>query len=371
MPPPAARINVTTAVAVRAESGLFFGTLRWIEAERLLVEIDAEFEQGDELDVRITLAPTTSTALLNAVVARPLVTAKGESNRYILDIIRVTATEKVLLDDWKGNVGNRGTFSTFNTVVTSQRFGESSSAQSNAEVRQALARMARRPPPSGSKAYSDAFELPSDIVTGGTSGSSRGAMRDALKGAIARGAAGRAVASARPPDASSVAPTRPVPPVGYTPSVAPVAPTPSVAPVVPSSPVPSPPVPPKMATAPVVPAAPPPAAALTPKTPSSDPSYASTQTRHACWVEVRWHDPDTFAQACRSHLFDGMLVLKRGNDELPSLMPMRVMLRHAELLVECAASVVAHTAHAASYRLQLDALQLERLHLWVDDYGKK
>jgi hypothetical protein len=331
------RVEVSTAVAVRGDVGFFFGTLKWIEARRLLVEVDAELDPGDEIDVRITLAPTTGTSLLNAIVTRPLVTAKDEIARYLLEIVRIAPDQRALLDDWKLNVKNRGTFSRFDTVVSSQRSNPPVASQSNAEVRMALERMARRGTPSAGPA-TDPFGVRSDLVTGATRGAGRGAMRDALHGAIARGAAGRPAAGSQPPPHS--VPPRSVPPIssdGPGRVVASGGTNPGFW-------IPSP-------------------------QPVRDPSIATTQTRTAHWMQVTWHAPAAFERDARLQLCNYILVLQAGGAEpLPSQEPLRVMLHHGDLQLECAATIKAHGPQSATYRLMLDPLQIERLRQWSLDY---
>jgi hypothetical protein len=350
------RIEISAAVAIRGDSGFFFGALRWIEPKRLLIEVDAELEPGEEIDVRITLAPTSHTALLTARVTRPLVTAHGETPRYVVDILTMSVSERVLLDEWMRNVKTRGTFSRFETVVSSHRAAERNDSQANAEVRQALERMSRKPlSASGSSPVpppqTDPFGVRSDLVTGAQLGAGRGAVRDALLSAIARGTAGR----------SAAGPSRPPAPAAQLPPASP----PSSPPPEPSSARPGPGR--VVATGGTSPGF----AAPSVTRPGTDPAYATTLTNHAQWMEVRWFASANFDRDSRIHLLNFLLVLQRDAEPLPALEPLRIMLRHNELHLECAATVKAISPQSATYRLLLDPLQIERLRQWAADYGRK
>lgn len=381
------RVSVNTSVAVRGDSGFFFGTLRWIEPKRVLVEIDAELADREAVDVRITLSPSSTTALFRGAIGRTLVTARREPARYIIEILDFVAEDKEKFAGWLKNVRTRGTFSNFENVVSAQPDERS---RSGAEVRQALERLARRPI---SSSAADPFGVRSDIVTNGESGAGRTAVRDALRGALTRnrGAAPPPVSAPPPPSGPgrivASAPTASPPPRapdvpgtvriggGGTNTVGPMAPsTPGVSPAshspaagaprtvrIGSSDTPS-----GASHAPASPRE----AALAPP-PVRDPTYATTSTRSATWMEVRWHDPEGFARDTRLQLLNGILVVSKAFDRLPDREPLRVVLRHDAFVVECDGAVKAVGSAATTYRLTFDALQFDRLQGWLDDYGKK
>ncbi|MDP2316733.1 MAG: hypothetical protein Q8P41_27810 [Pseudomonadota bacterium] len=385
------RVDVRTAVAVRGDTGFFFGTLRWIEPNRLLVEVDAELEGGDELDVRVTLTPTPATALLRAVVARALVIARGESPRYVLDITGIAPAERHLLDEWTRNVRNKGTFSRFDTVISTHGNPSGERGQSNADVRLALERMSRRPGGPGSLGpQTDPFGARSDIQTGSSNGAGRGAVRDALRSAIARGTVGRGTPTPGTPTPSAPTPSAPTPGT-RTPST----PPPSTLRSGGSGSSSGWPGPPARST---------PSTASTPGSPRSndlytdrggpgrvvaiggtnpgfpapqgtrpgtDPTYATTQTRTAHWMEVRWHNPADFDRDCRLQLCNYILVLQRGAEPLPDREPLRIVVRHGDLQLDCEARIKAQSTQVTTYRLMFDALQIERLEQWTIDYGRK
>jgi hypothetical protein len=105
--------------------------------------------------------------------------------------------------------------------------------------------------------------------------------------------------------------------------------------------------------------------------PTRDPTYATTQTRVAQWLEVRWHTRKAFGQACRHQLCNQLLVLARDGEPLPDHEPLRIMLRHGTVQVESAATVKAHGAFGATYKLQLDTLQLEQLNQWAIEHDRR
>ncbi len=104
--------------------------------------------------------------------------------------------------------------------------------------------------------------------------------------------------------------------------------------------------------------------------PVRDPVYATTTTKSATWMEVRWHDRDVFERDARLQLCNYILVLVKDRDPLPDHEPLVIVVRHGDLQVECAASIKAMGPNGATYRLLLDALQLERLRTWLADYGR-
>src|SRR5688572_7737338 len=100
MGPADQRVDINTSAAVRCASGFFFGTARWIHGDRVMVELDSELVVGDDLDLRLTLVPTSGTALAKAVVHRVLVTAKDEPNRYVLQVRDVAPEDKARFSAW-------------------------------------------------------------------------------------------------------------------------------------------------------------------------------------------------------------------------------------------------------------------------------
>ncbi|MFN7145075.1 MAG: hypothetical protein ACK4YP_14960, partial [Myxococcota bacterium] len=181
------RIVVNTSIAVRSELGFYFGTMRTVEGTRAVVEIAAPLEDGEAIEARVTLSPARATALFRGHVARALVTAEGETPRFLLSLDDCNEDDRAPYEGWLRNVRNRGTFSNFDTVVSTH---EHEGSRSSAEIRRALEQLSRRAPGSSS-----VFGPDSDLITNpGVAGPGRGAVRDALRSAIARTAAGRAAA---------------------------------------------------------------------------------------------------------------------------------------------------------------------------------
>lgn len=353
-PPDGGRTTVQTSVALRAEAGFFFGMVRSVDDRRVLVEVDAPLVEGEPLDVRVTLSPTQMTALFKGRVARVLATAAGETPRFLLDIGAFATGDREKFDAWIQNVRNRGTFASFDSALSG--FSSAAGGGASSEVRQALQRMAGRPLSAGPT--TDPFGARSDIESGNVAGGGRNAVRDALRAALARRSDGSA-----PPST----PTAP-PPVGRVVASGPAAPPTSVAPR--SSPPPSTPSGVSRAPTPSTPSG---VSRATPSTPpgAADPAYATTLTRTATWMEVHWRDPALFERDARLQLANQILVLARGPSPLPTTGALRLVLRHQDVQLDCEATVRATGADGVTYRLQLDALQLERVRGWVAAYGRK
>lgn len=96
-----------------------------------------------------------------------------------------------------------------------------------------------------------------------------------------------------------------------------------------------------------------------------DPSFAVARSKRASWLEVRWSSPDRFREWCTTQLLNYTLVLPAGPDVLPTRGPIRVLLSHEDVQIDCAASVQAEGPAAVSYRLELDLPQIERLRRWI------
>lgn len=363
----AERIEINTSVGVRGENGMFFGNMRWLEPRRLLVEIAAEFAPRENVDVRINLMPTPATALLAGRVERALVTANGEVPRYLIDILTMKQEEKERLDAWTANVRGRGTFSNFDVISTSAPVSQ----QSSSDVQRALARLAQRP--LSDSPATDPFGVRSDVVTNTAGSGGRTSVRDALKEALQRRAApgapgrlvagevkpqaprpepapGRVVASSVPPRSDTTAPRSDIqtatPRSGAGRSDA-VFPPPDAG----------------KAGAPIARPASAPADV-------SDPVYATSVARGETWMEVRWRSATIFERDARLQICNYMLVLSKGATPLPDG-PVRVMLRHADFALDCGARLRAAGVHGATWQLDLDALQIERVRQWLKTYGKK
>jgi hypothetical protein len=354
----AERIEINTSVGVRGANGMFFGNVRWLEPKRLLIEIAAEFEAREAVDVRINLMPTSATALLTGRVDRALATAKDEVSRYLIDVTGIGKEDKERLDAWIQNVKGRGTFSNFDVMSSSHQ----GTAQSPSDVRQALQMLSQRP--LSSTPTTDAFGVRSDVVTTAASSGGRTGVRDALREALTRRSApGRVVAEVpaapAPPrvDPSRANPGRVVATQSVPPRVGPRSVPPGSSSRIDAvSPAPAP----KQGIA---------QPATIPQG-TTEPIYASRVAGGETWMEVRWRTPAIFERDARLQLSNYMLVLARAEAPLPDG-PVRLMLRHADFALDCGARLRASGAHGATWQLDLDALQLERIRQWLKDYGKK
>ncbi|MFN7144929.1 MAG: serine/threonine-protein kinase [Myxococcota bacterium] len=96
-----------------------------------------------------------------------------------------------------------------------------------------------------------------------------------------------------------------------------------------------------------------------------DPSYAVARSKRASWLEVRWGSPDRFREWCTTQLLNYTLVLPEAPDVLPTRGPIRVLISHEDVQIDCAASVQAQGPASVSYRLELDLPQIERLRRWI------
>jgi hypothetical protein len=363
MGPTNERIDVNTSVAVRGGRGFFFGTLKWIHGERVLVEVDAELDPGETVDVRVTLGPGPGTALAKATVHRALVTGWGETTRYVLSVSEVAPDDRAALDAWIGNARARGTWQSFDAVSAAQPIAQSRQGATRAETRAALERMGSRGggPPSGVSA-GDPFGLRSDAAS---SGSARAAMRDALRKAIA-------APPGAPPPARAPSPEPPPSIVSVAPASRPPASVPPSRPVLPpgaSGAFTSLPPPSRMGLPPVPHR--PPAAAPMAVPGGADPTYASTATSSCAWLEVRWSSPAAFADDVEGLLADPRVVLPNLGPPLPDRAPLRFVLRHDDFVLDCAGEVVEHGPFGATYRLALNASSKNALQAWREGYRRK
>lgn len=314
------RIDFNTSAAVRGDRGFSFGTAFWMMGARVMIEIDAQFEVGEAAEVRLTLAPSPGTVLLRARVYRILATAEGETSRYVFHVDHITDEDRPRFEGWLANIKTRGTYSNFDAIRSTTPLGSPGGA-SSAEVRLALERLSHRGTVSGAPG-ADPFGLRSDVIDGTSSG--RAAMRDALRKAVA-------VGPSAPPEQAQ-------PPRTSVQTASPA-----------TSPTPTP----------------------VARQPAEDPAYASTSTRHATWLEVRWASPGAFAEDIGAMLANDLLSLPNLGVELPDREPLHVMLRHQSASMDCGATVVSHGPFGAEYRLLLDPIQRALAREWIGHYGTK
>ena len=102
-----------------------------------------------------------------------------------------------------------------------------------------------------------------------------------------------------------------------------------------------------------------------------EPVFAVSATKSATWMEVRWLTAAAFARDISMQLANYVLVLRRGAEPFPEREPIRCMLRFEEIALEFPAGVLAIGPELATYRVQIDALQMEQLKLWERAWLKR
>jgi len=94
------RIDVHAAAAVRAGGLTHFGTLHWIDGDRVMVEVDAELPQGTGVEIRTELSPLPGTGLLHGQVHRQLVSGADEMARFVFRVVSVEAEDAERVRQW-------------------------------------------------------------------------------------------------------------------------------------------------------------------------------------------------------------------------------------------------------------------------------
>ena len=80
---------------------------------------------------------------------------------------------------------------------------------------------------------------------------------------------------------------------------------------------------------------------------------------------MRWDSTNRFNEWCVTQLLNYTLILPGGADVLPTRGPVRVLLSHDDVQIDCGAQVQAQGATSVSYRLELDLPQVELLRKWL------
>lgn len=96
-----------------------------------------------------------------------------------------------------------------------------------------------------------------------------------------------------------------------------------------------------------------------------DPSWSSAPSRAATWLEVRWTSAERFRHQASTQLINYVLVLPRTGGSPPTEGNIRALLSHDDVHIDCPAQVQVATPSGVTYRLELDHLQLEKLHRWL------
>lgn len=346
-------INVHSSVAIRTEAGVAFGTLRRVDGHQLTIQSEASIPVDVLADLRMETGNAYGSIFFQAWVVRRLVTAPSEPLRYILKISYIGEDERRKFGSWLLQAHQGGTLSDLSDVRTHSEVVESGMRQAtDAERRAMLERMSQHPGMQSKKNDSDPFGLRSDVKD---PGSRRESMRDALKNA-ARTRAGVPAEPASPasfdekptnpglrstpPAASSVSPaSQPT----VSPPVSPTAPTVSVT-----------------ASAPVR-AASKPEVAKPDIARRHDPTYRVLRGRGVPVVEVTWSAAEVFRTHNTQQLQNYILMLPVQGEALPDRPPVEVLLVYGRLSLQCPATVLQHTPAAVTYRLLLEAPQVDQL----------
>ena len=374
------RVDVRVSAAVRSDSGVSFGTLRWVAGEQVLIEVDTDLAAGDAVEIRVDLSPTPGTALARCTNIRQLATTQGETCRYVLRIGDMPAEDRGRWLSWLRTIRRGGTLSDFGMLSTgSDPIAGGQAQASAAEVRAALGGMDSRRSgqvphsnTSVSSTRSDPYGNRSDVKE---AGAGRAAMREALRKALSgqvpatpttrtlggpmasTPAAVEVRAPVEAPTASpapypGIAPNRPspmsTPPRTGGPAVSTTPPasawrTPAVAAPV-AAPV-------AAVTATPTPSA---APALTPSAPlTTDPSYSMSTAAGATYLEVKWASADQFGYDVHSQLTRGVLHLQAAAGPTPANGDVMLLLRHAALFLQCRACVVESSPLGITMRVSL------------------
>ncbi len=342
------RVKLDTTAAIRAPQGFFFGKGMALHGDRLLVEVDASLEPGDAVEVRLTLAPTDSTALLDAQVVRALVTGAGETPRYAVHVVGVRAVDRPMLDAWVTNQRVGGTFSRFDLL--SQAGHDTMRGNTPEEVRAALARVAQRP---GTVPANPSTRTLSGLSEGGPG---RDAMRDALRRAVLADAAQPVptpptTSAPRPPPARPAAP----PPFGAPPP-------PPRPPLHPAPPRPGPSLAPPGLAGVRAPAA---SAAAVPSTMGGaavlEPAWSAFSAAGTTWIEARWSSRLAFLQAVEALFRESTVRLHAASVDPPTAGALKFILRFDTLVVEADAQVRAQSNASVVYSLVLGSAAAETL----------
>ena len=383
----------------------------WVQGGRMLVQLDAEVDEGAEIDVKVDLSPVPGTALLRARVAKGVVGTGRELPRYILDLIEVASDDRGRWTAWLAAKLTGGTLS--NVSGVSDRSTGSGSGYASVAERERQAAVARldrlsgahrsvppgspsSTPPEPTSSVSSSGPRPSSVTTGSNPltnsdihavGSGRVAMREALKAAIKRtfddtplpelqglrstptGSAFVKHVTIPPSDRALMDGTRPAPRTSMPPTPTPKAMPPLAATAAPPGVAPPsvprttlPPV--RPASLPRPPSAPPPAR-LPPAGPTDfehdDPKWSASEFRGNHYLDVCWTSADAYTYDAYAQVLACALTLHAHAAPLPDRPPIFMVLRHGTMVIQCEAAVLEHSATQATYRLQLNAGQLAEL----------
>jgi hypothetical protein len=313
------RVYVRASVGVRLPDGLHFGTLKWVERDVLLLEVDAQAPVGTHAEVRLDLTPHSGTALVEGVCRASPAVAAGEMARLLVGIVKVAADDRKRFEAWLVHSARGGTLSDFSLVSTATDGDLSTMGHADAEAaRKALENLDRK---LGSA--SGPRRLPGVATSGGSvTPVGGGPGRDAMRTALRRALVGQSTAAGAPPPRT-------------------------------------------------VPAAPPPAEKrATAGRSGDDPRWSVMRVGSTTFVEVAWTSPVALAFDWFNHLSQGRLELK-GFDGGEVSGAVRAVLRHADIVVEATLAPLASGEEATAFRLELVPANAQMLRLVAEGAGRR
>lgn len=350
------RVVMRASVAVQGNGVLNFGKLVWIEGSMVYVEVDSELKSGDRATLRVDLSPAPGTVLMDGEVARPISSAPGQPNAYLVKLISVSAADSARWQQFL--VAKSGGIAVSDRAIVDDSATPSNISQGSMGSMGSDGRGLFGSVP-GARSVSS---LPS--AGGSAAAGARAVMRDALKSAIIR-----------PPES-------PVPPIGTSPQMPAAGPSEaSSSRTVPSAkstsgsasadwgrthapPKPTPP--PEVVSPPRLPPRAPQRSGLNqaPSTvgpPGGDPSWMASNVAGRCYVEIKWRSEETFHSDVHMQLTSNVITLLGDGRPLPTSPPIHFVLRYGTLAVQTPATPIRILPLAVTYRLELDSSHLAEL----------
>ncbi len=350
------RVVMRASVAVQGNGVLNFGKLMWIEGTMMYVEVDSALRTGDRATLRVDLSPAPGTVLMDGEVARPISSAPGQPNAYLVKLLSVSAADS---NRWaQFLLAKTGGKAVSDRLIVEDSPAPSTGSQGSMGSASAGRGLFGSVP--GARSVSSLPSAGSSAAAG-----ARAVMRDALKSAMTR-------SPDEPP---------PRPPVGASPQM----PAPGPADGAPSRSTPAAksssgsasaewartyappkPTPPPEVVAPrPAPRAPQPTGLS--QAPSAagpvggDPIWMASNVAGRCYVEIKWRSEDTFHSDVHMQLTSNVITLLGDGRPLPTTPPIHFVLRYGTLAVQTAATPIRILPLAVTYRLELDASHLAEL----------
>lgn len=179
------RLAPHASVAVRNRNGMAFGTLCWIEQDRLMIELDGELDAAEHCQLRVDVSPLRGTVLVEGRALRQLVTASDEMPRYVLKLLSVAEADIPTYDAWLDRIPAQGSShretSILSGISTASAASAARAATSPSSARSTSGIIDRRP------ASTLSSTVPAPVSTSGSGATSaRDRLREALRGLARR-----------------------------------------------------------------------------------------------------------------------------------------------------------------------------------------